>query len=126
MKRSARTCWRPFARSSPQRKAADKPRLPPLSERIVSYSAEAVRAAEEAADDISIYFGDWPFVVEWMRREISDPAARAKGLNNAAAFAAIFAVGWLAEYLLWRILAGTAGKSTGRRSDPGLPAYCQS
>ena len=42
-----------------------------------------------------------------MRREISDPAARAKGLNNAAAFAAIFAVGWLAEYLLWRILAGT-------------------
>jgi small conductance mechanosensitive channel len=92
----------------------------PLSERIVSYSAEAVRAAEEAASDISTYFSDWPFVAEWMRREISDPAARAKGLNNAAAFAAIFAVGWFAEYLLWRMLAGTRRQidRTSKRSGP--------
>jgi moderate conductance mechanosensitive channel len=92
----------------------------PLSERIVSYSAEAVRAAEEAADDISIYFGDWPLVVEWLKREISDPVARAKGLNNAAAFVAIFVVGWFAEYLLWRILAGTRRQidQTSKRSGP--------
>jgi small-conductance mechanosensitive channel len=79
----------------------------PLSERIVEYGTEAVRAAEEATGDLSIYFRDWPLVAEWIRREINDPVARAKDLNNAAAFATIFAVGWFAEYLLWRILAAT-------------------
>ena len=79
----------------------------PLSERIVAYTTEAVHAADEATGDISNYFRDWPFVVEWLKREISDPVARAKGLNNAAAFVAIFAVGWLAEYLMWRSLAAT-------------------
>jgi moderate conductance mechanosensitive channel len=92
----------------------------PLSERIVSYSAEAVRAAEEAAGDISTYFSEWPFVAEWIRREISDPVARAKDMNNAAAFVAIFAVGWFAEYLLWRILAGTRRQieQASKRSGP--------
>ncbi len=98
--------------------AAEAPR--PLSERIVAYTTEAVHAAEEATGDLSVYFRDWPLVVEWIRREISDPVARAKGLNNAAAFVAIFAVGWLAEYLLWRILADTRRRidHASKRSGP--------
>lgn len=92
----------------------------PLSERIVAYTAEAVHAAEEATGDLSIYFMDWSFVVEWIRREINDPVARAKDLNNAAAFLAIFAAGWIAEYLLRRILAGTRRRieQASKRSGP--------
>ena len=99
-------------------KAAEAPA--PLSERIVAYTAEAVHAAEEATDDLSVYFRDWSFVVEWIRREINDPVARAKDLNDAAAFLAIFAAGWIAEYLLRRILAGTRRRieEASKRSGP--------
>ena len=46
--------------------------------------------------------------------------ARAKDLNNAAAFLAIFAAGWIAEYLLRRILAGTRRRieEASKRSGP--------
>ena len=92
----------------------------PLSERIITYTTEGVRAAEEAIGDLSVYFRDWPLVAEWIRREINDPVARIAGLNNAAAFVGIFAVGWLAEYLLWRLLAETRRQidQAAKRSGP--------
>ena len=92
----------------------------PLSERIITYTTERVRAAEEAIGDLSVYFRNWPLVAEWIRREINDPVARVAGLNNAAAFVGIFAVGWLAEYLLWRLLAKTRRQidQAAKRSGP--------
>lgn len=86
--------------------AAAEPSLS-LGEQMLRYAAETADHAKEAVGDVHGYFGDWPVFVDWLQRELTDPAARGRGVQEALAFAGIFVAGWLSELLAWWLLTGT-------------------
>lgn len=77
-----------------------------FGEKMLDYTAEALKQAQDATGDVQAYFGDWPVFIGWLQRELNDPAARSRGMHETLAFLGIFAGGWAAELLLWRLLAG--------------------
>jgi len=85
-------------------------------EQALDYVAEVARDAQETMVGLARSFDDWPVLVAWIKRESSDPAARARGMDEALAFVALFAAGSAAEWLLWGLFAGTR-----RRLDGSAP-----
>ncbi|NJO67781.1 MAG: hypothetical protein HC826_02380 [Rhodospirillales bacterium] len=48
----------------------------------------------------------WPGWLRQAREALDEPSERRRGLDLVTSFVAIFAFGWLAEVLVWRLLAG--------------------
>ncbi len=88
-----------------QAAAAEQPIA--LGDQLLRYGGETVGYIEDALGDVKGYFGDWPVFFDWVQRELHDPVARKRGQHETLAFLGIFAAGWAAELLLWRLLAST-------------------
>jgi small-conductance mechanosensitive channel len=84
-----------------------------LGDRMLNYTAEAAREAQDALATTTSYFRGWPDLVAWIKNELDDPGSRARGLHEVMSFVAIFAAGWLCEFLLWRALTGTRRRFDG-------------
>jgi len=93
---------------------------PGLGDWTMKWVVGAAGEAEEALGAVTGYFGDWPALVAWAKRELQDPAARARGLNEALAFVGIFAAGWIAEFLVWMTLSGTRRRLDGPAQRTGV------
>ncbi len=101
-----------------QAAAAEQPIA--LGDQLLRYGGETVGYIEDALGDVKGYFGDWPVFFDWVQREFHDPVARQRGQHEALAFLGIFAAGWAAELLLWRLLAGTRRRVDAAAARQGL------
>ena len=72
---------------------------------VLGFAVDAARDAQDSIGELAGYFKGWPVLVAWVKQEWSNPAARAQGLNEAIAFLTIFVMGWIAEAVVWRLLA---------------------
>jgi moderate conductance mechanosensitive channel len=102
--------------------AADRARTPEespltLSGRISTALTATWAKTREAFAQLTEQAGRWREELSALGDVFADPARRTRNIHATAAFVGIFALGWLAEWVSWRLLAGA------RRSiKPGLAA----
>ncbi len=82
-----------------------------------TFSSRLIQAVGTATDDlndavaaVAAWSKDWPTLVDWAVRAVSDPGLRAKALREVGAIVLIFAVGGILELATSRLLRRTRGR----------------
>jgi Small-conductance mechanosensitive channel len=76
-----------------------------VSGRLIALLTDSYSASRQSLNTAVDQLQNWPAWIEQAGIALSDPVQRNRGLRYVAMFAGIFVLGWLAEYLMWRLSA---------------------
>lgn len=88
------------------RRAAEGEEPRSLSDRLIIAAERTAASGQAMLDGIADEVGGVPGLVEWFARLARDAEARARLLSRLGALAIILAAAWIAEVLVWMLLAG--------------------
>ncbi|MBK8174998.1 MAG: mechanosensitive ion channel [Rhodospirillales bacterium] len=71
----------------------------------LSFVSDIADEAHVALTDVANYFNNWPLLTSWINTTWNAPEARSRSIDQILAFISIFAAGWIAEYVVWRLLS---------------------
>lgn len=76
-----------------------------VSGRLIEFLTDSYSASRQSFNALLDELQQWPSWLQQAQAALADPARRARGMRYVAIFIGIFAIGWIAEYLMWRVLA---------------------
>lgn len=75
-----------------------------VSGRLITFLTDAYSASRQSLNALIDELQNWPDWVRQAEAALADPAQRARGIRYVATFVGIFVIGWIAEYVMWRLL----------------------
>lgn len=75
-----------------------------VSGRLIAFLTDSYSASRQSLNGLVDELHHWPQWLDQINAAFADPASRARGIRSVTVFFGIFVIGWIAEFLMWRLL----------------------